>query len=190
MERILVVTGPSGVGKSTFIDFLLTKPLFKFSVSYTTRNPRPNEKHGIHYFFTSREDFEQKIAEGFFLESKEYNGNLYGTPVSSFGEESILILDIEEDGLKFIKQLFPRCFFCLVTAQRIILEKRLFSRVAANPDGDNSDYQDRLNKYDRFVELKKEFDFNFIVENSKGIEELKATAETLAEEVLEYYDIK
>lgn len=79
--RPVVLCGPSGSGKSTLIKLLFDEypDKFGFSVSHTTREPRPGEKHGEHYFFTNREDMEQRIKKGEFLETAEFSGNLYGT---------------------------------------------------------------------------------------------------------------
>ena len=80
----LVLCGPSGAGKSTFTNFIMSeaspfKNFFAFSVSSTTRNPRQGEKDGVHYHFTTREQFEADIAKGNFLEHNEVHGNFYGT---------------------------------------------------------------------------------------------------------------
>ena len=80
--RPLVISGPSGVGKGTLIDMLLNhygKDTFGFSVSETTRGPRPGEVHGQHYYFTERTAMEEEIKQGLFLEHAEVHGNLYGT---------------------------------------------------------------------------------------------------------------
>ncbi|MCD6054364.1 MAG: guanylate kinase [Rubrobacteraceae bacterium] len=79
--RLIVVSGPSGAGKSTLIRASLEEvPELAYSVSATTRRPRPGEVDGIDYIFLSRQEFERWIQEGRFLEWAEYSGNLYGTP--------------------------------------------------------------------------------------------------------------
>lgn len=80
----LVLCGPSGAGKSTFTAYIMSeaspfKDYFAFSVSSTTRAPRAGEEDGVHYHFTTREDFEKEIAKGNFLEHNEVHGNFYGT---------------------------------------------------------------------------------------------------------------
>jgi guanylate kinase len=80
----LVLCGPSGAGKSTLTAFIMGpespyKDMFAFSVSSTTRQPRAGEQDGVHYHFTTREDFEADIAKGNFLEHNEVHGNFYGT---------------------------------------------------------------------------------------------------------------
>lgn len=79
--RPLVLCGPSGSGKSTLIKRLFDEfpDTFKFSVSHTTRTPRPGEENGVHYYFTDKEKMQQQIKNGEFIESATFSGNLYGT---------------------------------------------------------------------------------------------------------------
>jgi guanylate kinase len=100
---IIVVSAPSGGGKSSLCQRLLNwSSNLVYSVSCTTRAPRGGEQHGIDYFFLTREEFEQRIKAGDFLEHAQYNGNYYGTP-RSFLEEQLaagkdVLLDIEVQG--------------------------------------------------------------------------------------------
>lgn len=79
--RPLVLCGPSGSGKSTLLKMLLKEfpDRFGFSVSHTTRQPRPGEKHGVHYHYTSKEEMQAAIQRGEFLETATFSGNMYGT---------------------------------------------------------------------------------------------------------------
>lgn len=79
--RPLVLCGPSGSGKSTLLKRLLEEfpDKFGFSVSHTTRKPRPGEKDGVHYHFTDLESMEAAVAQGDFIESAKFSGNMYGT---------------------------------------------------------------------------------------------------------------
>ena len=77
--RMLLISGPSGTGKSTICRRLLEDDRVVFSISATTRQPRPGEVNGVHYHFLSREEFRAKIKEGAFLEYADVYGNLYGT---------------------------------------------------------------------------------------------------------------
>lgn len=79
--RPLVLCGPSGTGKSTLIKRLFDEfpDTFKFSVSHTTRTPRPGEEDGTHYHFTDKEKMQKQIKNGEFIESATFSGNLYGT---------------------------------------------------------------------------------------------------------------
>lgn len=101
--RLIVLSGPSGVGKGTVVKALMERnPKVRVSVSATTRQMRPNEVSGIHYDFLSHEEFERRIAENQFLEYAEYVGNYYGTPeepVNRMLEEGLdVILEIEVQG--------------------------------------------------------------------------------------------
>jgi guanylate kinase len=99
---LVVISGPSGVGKDTIIERMLElDPNLRYSVSCTTRRPRPGEVDGISYSFLSRERFEELVAKGHFLEHASYDGNLYGTPAApveaarSSGQDIILKIEVE-----------------------------------------------------------------------------------------------
>ncbi len=109
---LIVISGPSGVGKQTVAaELLKIMPELKVSISATTRKPRVGEKNGVDYFFFDRETFEKKIKEGFFVEYAEVHNNLYGTPINNIkeaiskGEKLFLVIDIQV-GRK-IKETFP-----------------------------------------------------------------------------------
>ena len=107
--RLIVVSGPSGAGKSTLIRAALDAvPELAYSVSATTREPRPGEVDGRDYVFLTREEFESWIEEGRFLEYAEYSGNLYGTPEQKVEEfldgGSSVILEIELQGARQVRR--------------------------------------------------------------------------------------
>src|ERR1700761_7775619 len=80
---LFVVSGPSGAGKDTLVEGLKARhDRLLYSVSATTRDPRVGEREGVDYFFLTREEFRRRLAAGAFLEHREYNGHLYGTPRS------------------------------------------------------------------------------------------------------------
>ncbi|KAJ7583389.1 guanylate kinase [Mycena floridula] len=95
--RPLVLSGPSGVGKSTLLQRLFAEhpDKFGFSVSHTTRNPRPGEVEGKHYFFISKDDFRQLIHKGAFIEHAEFSGNFYGTSFQT-------VRDVQQQGRRCI----------------------------------------------------------------------------------------
>src|SRR5438270_14081829 len=106
--NLYIVSAPSGSGKTTLLQHLLRnfKDL-KFSVSHTTRRPRQGERDGVDYFFTDREAFLEMVARGEFLESAEFNGQLYGT-TRAFVEDQLesgrdVILDIDVQGASQVK---------------------------------------------------------------------------------------
>ncbi len=116
---IIVVSAPSGTGKSTICRRLLAAcPEINFSVSLTSRTPRPSEINGKDYHFISREDFQRRIDEGEFVEWVENYGQFYGTSVKVINDAlnhgKDLLLDIEPRGAKAIKKQFPDAVFVFV----------------------------------------------------------------------------
>ncbi len=109
---LVVVSGPSGVGKSTIVDRLLARaPGMTASISVTTRPPRGGERDGFEYFFVPREEFERRRDAGDFLEWAEVHGNLYGTP-AAFVEERLasgasVLLEIDIQGGMSVRGRFP-----------------------------------------------------------------------------------
>lgn len=103
----LVICGPSGVGKGTLLHKLMEAMpgVFKFSVSHTTRGPRPGEEDGKDYNFTSVDDIKERIEKGEFLEYAEVHGNYYGTSFAALkADKQIVILDIDVQGVEKVKQ--------------------------------------------------------------------------------------
>lgn len=99
---LVVISGPSGVGKDTIIERLRElDPNLRYSISYTTRAPRPGEVDGIHYWFVSRRQFEDLVAQGELLEHASYDANLYGTPAApveaarSAGHDILLKIEVQ-----------------------------------------------------------------------------------------------
>ncbi len=135
MEKglLIVVSGPAGSGKGTVNAHLLKRDDFAFSVSATTRAPRPGELDGVNYHFITREDFLHRIDEGGMLEYTEYCGNFYGTPKKE-AEEVLatgknLILEIEVEGAENIKKKFPdSVLVLLLPPSHAVQEQRLRSR--------------------------------------------------------------
>ncbi len=135
---VLVVSGPSGAGKSTVIQHLMTRrdtlPLpICFSVSATTRAPRPGETDGVNYRFLSREEFEAGIERGEFLEHAEYAGNLYGTPLGpvkdALAEGTCIFMDIEVQGAMQVRSRLPEAILVFLMPPTLTeLERRLRGR--------------------------------------------------------------
>ena len=138
---LVVLSGPSGAGKGTVIAEVMKKSdKFDYSVSATTRPPRPGEVDGVHYHFIDRETFENLILTGMTLEYTEYSRNYYGTLRSSvegkLDEGRNIILEIEVDGAMQIKTKFPDAVLIMVTPPDYkTLEKRLRDR-ATNDEED------------------------------------------------------
>ncbi|HYR47546.1 MAG TPA: guanylate kinase [Candidatus Polarisedimenticolia bacterium] len=109
---LIVISGPSGVGKDTVIKRLLELDSnLRYSVSYTTRSPRPGEVDGVNYHFVSRAEFERLIPEGAFLEHATYDGNLYGTPIAPLDDVRAsghdIVLKIDVQGAEQVRKRAP-----------------------------------------------------------------------------------
>jgi len=134
MTTVFIISAPSGSGKSTLVARLLAAdPGLRFSVSYTTRRPRGNEKPGESYVYIPRQEFLSRIAQGEFLEHAEVFGNFYGTNrevlEQARSEGKDLVLDIDVQGARQLKERIPGAVTIFVLApSREILEKRLRSR--------------------------------------------------------------
>ncbi len=110
--QLIVFTGPSGVGKGTLLRQLLKRhPDIQLSISATTRQPRPGEEHGKHYYFVSRPEFDAMVAQGQLLEWAEFAGNYYGTPrqplEAMISRGHVVILEIELEGARQVRATLP-----------------------------------------------------------------------------------
>ena len=137
--RLVVVSGPSGVGKGTVLRYVLERDDFVYSVSATTRSPREGEVDGVNYFFLTKDKFESMIEGGEFIEYACYNGNYYGTP-KFFVEDMLskgknVILEIEVQGAVQVKKIVPDATFVFIAPEsREILEARLRGRGTETDD--------------------------------------------------------
>uniref|UniRef100_A0A8C1PJ79 Guanylate kinase n=1 Tax=Cyprinus carpio TaxID=7962 RepID=A0A8C1PJ79_CYPCA len=157
--RPVVLSGPSGAGKSTLLKRLMKEyeGVFGFSVSHTTRNPRPGEENGKDYHFVTREKMQEGIDNGEFIENAEFSGNMYGTSKSSIEDVQahnlICILDVDIQGVKNIKKTDLNPIYISIQPPSIeILEKRLRDRQTETEDS----LQKRLEAARIDMELSKE----------------------------------
>ena len=162
--RLIVVSGPSGAGKSTLIRAALDEvPQLAYSVSATTRDPRPGEVDGRDYVFLTREEFERWIDEDRFLEWAEYSGNLYGTPeqkVEEFLDDGrSVILEIELQGARQVRRKRPDASMVFVRAPSLYeTRRRLTGRATETEEARET----RLATAVEEVAARDEFDYEVV----------------------------
>lgn len=179
--KLVVITGPSGVGKGTIVKSLLTKnPHIFLSISATTRPPREGEIDGKDYYFLSRLQFEEMITNSQLLEWAEYAENYYGTPKQPVLEQieqgKIVILEIEVLGANQVKKSFPSAIRIFILPPSIEeLEKRLRER---GTDGEEVIVK-RLDKAKEELAVSHEFDYQIINDTlEKAIAEVEKSINT------------
>jgi len=162
---ILVLSGPSGAGKSTIISAAASEiGEYYFSISTTTRTPRVGEKNGVDYFFVSKEDFEEDIKAGNFLEYAQVHGNYYGTSLKpvheALKEGKLVIFDIDVQGHRLVRakmnDITTSAFITPPTLQA--LEERLRARCT----DDESVIVGRVENAKGEIEAVGEYDFTII----------------------------
>ena len=161
LKKLIIITGPSGVGKGTVVKELLdrNKDIW-LSISATTRNPRIGEKDSENYYFISDEKFKDMIDKKEFLEWAQFAGNYYGTPLSTVNEKIekgfIVLLEIEVEGAKQIKEKFPEALsIFLLPPSKAELEKRIRNRGTEKEEAIDR----RLSRADYEIASSDEFDF-------------------------------
>jgi guanylate kinase len=158
---VVVVTGPSGVGKGTLIRALRERlPALQLSVSATTRDPRPGEENGRDYHFLSTDEFARRLEAGEFLEHATYAGNRYGTPrseldrVTGSAGDGALLLEIELQGARQVREALPDALQVFIAPPSLeALRARLVGRGADEPD----QIEERLEAAARELEARSEF---------------------------------
>lgn len=163
---LIVLSGPSGVGKGTVRKAVFSRPdaKFEYSISMTTRKPREGEVDGVDYFFKTREEFQQLIREGKLLEYAEYVGNYYGTPIDYVKETLAsgkdVFLEIEVQGAKQVREKFPDGLFIFLMPPTLDeLKKRIIGRGTESVEL----IHNRMEAAKKEIELTGMYDY--IVEN-------------------------
>jgi guanylate kinase len=177
---VLVVTGPSGVGKGTLIKHLLERrPDYRLSVSATTRPPRPGEVDGRDYHFLTPEEFHERVERGDFVEHAVYAGNRYGTLRSELERPAKgMVLEIDLQGARQVRETLPEAVQVFIAPPSYEeLEQRLRSRGSDTPD----QIRDRLAV--AHDEMAAQAEFGHVVVNDdleRALDELVELAATIS----------
>ena len=178
---LLIISGPSGVGKDTIIDTLRRRhprPAYHFVVTCTTRPPRPDEVNGVSYHFLTRERFLGLKAAGQLLEANEVHGNWYGTPRAEVREWLTkgwdVVLKIDVQGAQFVKETVPHALLIfLVPPSLEALFQRLRSRATESAE------QLELRQRNAAIELGRQGDYDYVVRNDT--DQVERTAQRIDE---------
>lgn len=159
---LIVLSGPSGVGKGTVRKAIFDQPGndFQYSISMTTRKPRPGEVNGKDYFFVSKEEFEQKIQAGEMLEYAKYVDNYYGTPLKWINDtldaSKDVFLEIEVNGAMQVRSKSPNGVFIFLTPPDLMeLKQRLIHRGTDSMEVINK----RIKKAFSEIEMMQNYDY-------------------------------
>jgi len=166
-KKLIILTGPSGVGKGTVVKEILGKEKkFWLSISATTREPREGEKEGENYYFLNQEKFKEMIEQNLFLEWAEFAGNYYGTLISSVNEKInkgfTVLLEIEVEGAKQIREKFPESLsIFLLPPDKAELERRIRNRGTEKEEA----IKKRLLRANYEISASNQFDFELTNHN-------------------------
>ncbi|MDP0309363.1 guanylate kinase [Glaesserella parasuis] len=190
LGNLYIISAPSGAGKSSLINALLSdlpRSQVQLSISHTTRNPRPGEEHGVHYYFTQHDEFKRLVEQGHFLEWAEVFGNYYGTSLPMIErslEQGIdVFLDIDWQGARQIREKVPNVkTIFILPPSKAELEKRLIVR------GQDSAETIAKRMSEAVSEMSHYNEFDYVIVNDDfqtALSELKSilTAERLKQAV-------
>ena len=166
--KLIVISGASGVGKGTVLKLMMDKRKdLRFSVSATTRQPRPGEAEGVHYYFVTKEQFECMIEQGEFLEYDAHAANYYGTPRAQAEEKMAsghVLLDIEPNGAAQVRKSAPDAVLIFIMPPSVEeLERRLRGR------GDTPEDQIQLRMERATWEMQQRSWYDHVVVNDDAM---------------------
>lgn len=191
---LIVLSGPSGVGKGTVRQAIFAKDNgFKYSVSMTTRAMREGEQDGVDYFFRTKEEFEQLIERGEMLEYAEYVGNYYGTPLTYVNEMleqgHDVFLEIEVQGAMQIKEKCPDAVFIFLTPPSLT---ELRQRIEGRGTDTKEVIDERMNVAVKEIQMMEHYDYavvNDTVDHAvKQIEDIIESEHCRVERVIHRYE--
>ncbi len=179
---LIVISGPSGVGKGTVLKALMREmPSLVMSISETTRAPRTDELHGVNYFFVSEEEFLKNIGEQKYFEWAKVYKNYYGTPKDFIMQEmdkgNHVILEIDTDGAMQVKKAYPEGVFIYIAPPSL---EELKNRILKRNTDSEEQIRHRLTMAESELKLIKEYDY--IVENNEVEETVKEIAAIITAE--------
>jgi guanylate kinase len=182
---LVIISGPSGVGKDTIIDALRRRqhdPEYHYVVTCTTRAMRPGEVDGVEYIFLDRAAFAAQRAAGEFLEANDVHGNWYGTPRSqvreALAEDRDVILKIDVQGAQVVKEKIPEALLIfLIPPSLEDLFQRLLSRATETAD------ELEIRQRNAAIELARQEDYDYVVTNETG--QVERTAERI-DQIIEH----
>jgi guanylate kinase len=167
---LFIISGPAGSGKGTIVSRVRELAPFDFSVSATTRNPRPGEVDGVHYHFLTKEQFEEKIASGEMLEHAKYSENYYGTPKApvdkALDEGKNIILEIEVQGALQVKEKMPEAIMIFIMPPNY---ETLLARIRGRGTETEEVIQKRMKQSHFEIENFHKYDY-VVVNQTNGIE--------------------
>lgn len=181
--KIIVISSPSGGGKTTIVRRILSEfPEIVFSVSATTRPKRPDEINGVHYFFLSEKEFEEKIKNNEFIEWERFYDYYYGT-LKTFVLDNIengktVLLEIDVKGALSVKKLFPDSILIFIDVPSF---EELVNRLKKRRTESEADLQKRIDRAKMELSYKDKFDYIFV---NKDLEEVTSQIKSLINEIL------
>ncbi|MFN3872164.1 MAG: guanylate kinase [Ignavibacterium sp.] len=181
--KIIVISSPSGGGKTTIVRKILAEfPEIVFSVSATTRPKRPDEIDGVHYFFLSEKEFEEKIKNNEFIEWERFYDYYYGT-LKTFVLDNIekgktVLLEIDVKGALSVKKLFPDAVLIFIDVPSF---DELVNRLKKRKTETEADLQKRIDRAKMELSYKDKFDYIFI---NKDLEEVTSQIKSLLIDLL------